>query len=291
MFALFRRCVALSALLCLLPLMTASRAWGQGYDAEKPMGATAQQLPGYLAHAGIEQRLGQLLPLSSTYTDETGKTAALSSWLQDGKPAIVALIYYRCAMLCPQVMHGLATGLRSTTLHAGKDFNVLVFSIDPMDSPHDAQIQKAQFVRDAGIDASGAADVHFFTSTPANINAVAGATGFHYVTVPGPDGKMDQFAHSSVIMFATPEGRLSKYIAGIDYAPRDLRLALLGAGEHRISNPVDLLILYCCSYNPVVGRYSVSVLRVLSIAGMVAIAMVAGMIFLLTRKPRAHAAG
>ena len=91
-------------------------------------------------------------------------------------------------------------------------------------------------------------------------------------------------------MFATPEGRLSKYLSGIDYPPRDLRLALLGASAHRISNPVDLLILYCCSYNPVVGRYSVSVLRVLGIAGMITVLAVIGMIVLLTRKPRSQAA-
>ena len=104
--------------------------------------------------------------------------------------------------------------------------------------------------------------------------------------VPGPDGKMDQFAHSSVIMFATPDGRMSRYLSGIDYSARDLRMALLQAGEKKISNPVDLLILYCCNYSPVVGRYSVSIVRILGIAGMITLVLVAAMIFLLTRKPK-----
>jgi protein SCO1/2 len=108
--------------------------------------------------------------------------------------------------------------------------------------------------------------------------------------VPGPDGKMDQFAHSSVIMFATPDGRMSKYLSGIDYPARDLRMALLDASQKKISNPVDLLILYCCSYSPVVGRYSVSVLRILGIAGMVTVLVVIGMLVLLTRKPTVRAA-
>ena len=103
--------------------------------------------------------------------------------------------------------------------------------------------------------------------------------------VPGPDGKMDQYAHSSVLMFATPDGHLSKYLSGIDYPARDLRMALLDASARKISNPVDLLIIYCCSYNPVVGRYSVSILRILSLAGMVSLFIVIGMIYLLTRKP------
>ncbi len=276
--------VALAAGLCV-----PSAALAQGYAADKPMGSTPQQLPGYLAHAGVEQRLGQPLPLSTTYTDETGHTAPLSTFFQ-GKPVAVALVYYRCAMLCPQVLHGLATGLGQTTLHLGSDYTVLVFSIDPADTPHDAATQKAEFLHDMGAASAQGAAVHFLTGSQPAIDAIAGATGFQYVRVPGPDGKLDQFAHSSVVMFATPDGRLSKYLSGIEYQPRDLRLALLGASAHKISNPVDLLILYCCSYNPVVGRYSVSVLRVLGIAAMIAVAGLVGLLVLLIRKPRTQAA-
>ncbi len=95
--------------------------------------------------------------------------------------------------------------------------------------------------------------VHFLTADQPSIDAITDATGFHYVRVPGPDGKMDQFAHSSVIMFATPDGRMSRYLSGIDYPARDLRMALLQAGDKKISNPVDLLILYCCNYSPGCG--------------------------------------
>lgn len=284
---MMNRLFRLSALLTLGVSLCMARlpAAAQGYSAEKPVGATAQQLPGYLAHAGIEQRLGQPLPLTSIYADETGRSAPLSTWFT-GKPVVMALVYYQCAMLCPQVLHGLSTGLRSTTLTLGKDYDVLVFSIAPTDTPQDAVMQKKEFLKGMGADASAGAAVHFFTAKQPSIDAVAGATGFHYVVVPGPDGKLNQYAHSSVIMFATPEGKLSKYLSGIDYQPRDLRLALLGASAHKISNPVDLLILYCCSYNPVVGRYSVSVLRILGIAGMITLLAVIGMLVLLTRKPR-----
>jgi protein SCO1/2 len=222
--------------------------------------------------------------MNAVFTDETGKTAPLSAWFR-GKPVAMAEVYYKCAMLCPQVLHGLATGLAQTTLQAGKDYQVLVFSIDPTDKPADAAAQKATFVNEAGL--VGHADaVHFLTGAEPAITAMSEATGFHFVMVPGPDGKMDQFAHSSVIMFATPDGRMSKYLSGIDYPARDLRMALLDASGHKISNPVDLLILYCCSYSPVAGRYSVSVLRILSIAGMVSLLAVAGMLVLLTRKPK-----
>jgi protein SCO1/2 len=256
----------------------------QVYSADKPLGATAQQRPAYLAHAGIEQRLGQKLPMSAAFTDETGQTRSLKDWF-DGKPVVMALVYYKCAMLCPQVLHGLAAGLRANTLSVGKDYDVLVFSIDPTDTPADAVSEKHDFLKEAGWTDAANGAVHFLTGNAASIEAISAATGFQFVRVPGPDGKLDQFAHSSVIMFATPDGKMSKYLAGIDYPPRDLRMALLEASEKKISNPVDLLILYCCSYSPAVGRYSVAVVRVLGLAGMVTMLLVAGMIFLLTRKP------
>ena len=277
---------------CLVLLMSRALHAQQSYSAEKPVGTTAQQLPAYLAHAGVEQRLGQPLPLTATFTDEANQTAPLSTWFHD-KPVVLALVYYKCAMLCPQVLHGLADGLRQTTLTPGKDYDVLVFSIDPSDTPADAQHERQSFLGEMGLSASAPASateaVHFLTAQPASIAAISGATGFHYILVPGPDGKMDQFAHSSVIMFATPDGHLSKYLSGVDYPARDLRMALLDASAHKISNPVDLLILYCCSYNPVVGKYSVSVLRILSLAGMFSVVAVIGMLFLLTRKPKGHA--
>ena len=270
-------------------LLPAPAARAQQYSAEKPIGATAQQLPAYLAHAGIEQRLGQPLPLTSTFTDSFGHTAPLQTWFS-GRPVVLALVYYKCAMLCPQVLSGLATGLSQTTLTAGKDYDVVIASIDPHDTPADAVSEKQKFLAQMHAPAAAADSVHFLTGPQPSIDALSAATGFHYVMVPGPDGKMDQFAHSSVIMFATPDGRMSKYLSGIDYPARDLRMAVLDASAKHISNPVDLLIIYCCSYNPVVGRYTVSIVHVLGIAGMITLAGVIGMIYLLSRKPTGRSA-
>lgn len=262
----------------------------QAPGEQSPLGAAAQQTPGYLAHAGVEQRLGQDLPAGTVWTDAQGHTATLHEWFA-GKPVVFAEVYYKCAMLCPQVLHGLAAGLKSTTLTVGKDYDVLVFSIDPTDNPQSAALQKQQFLKEAGwaLNPGAASAVHFLTGAQPAIDAVTAASGFHYVRVPGPDGRMDQFAHSSVVMFATPEGKMSRYLSGIDYQGRDLRLALLDASQRKISNPVDLLILYCCSYVPSVGRYTVSVTRILALAGMVSVAIVIGMVFLLARKPRVAA--
>jgi protein SCO1/2 len=257
-------------------------AHAQLMDSGKPLGAAAQgDLPGYLKDAGIEQRLNQSLPLDAVFADETGKTVALGS-LFHGRPVALALVYFKCAMLCPQVLHGLQQGLKASGFVAGKDFDVIVASIDPMDTPADASIAKRDFL--AGLGQSGAAaeaGVHFLTGQPPDIAALSAATGFHYVRVPGADGKMDQFAHSSVIMFATPDARLSEYLSGIDYPARDVRLALVNASHRKIATMKDLVLLYCCNYVPSAGRYTVAVLRLLSFAAMLTlVGVVLGFYFL-----------
>ena len=139
-------------------------------------------------------------------------------------------------MLCPQVLHGLANSLAQTGYAPSRDYDVIVASIDPSDTPADAAAARQKFVAQLGGDVP-ADSVHFLTGAQPEITALADSIGFHYVRVPGPDGKMTQFAHSSVIMVATPEGKLSKYLTGVEYQPRDLRLALLEASDHRIGSP------------------------------------------------------
>ena len=264
-------------------------AHGQDYSGNQPsMGQAAQQLPSYLKHSGIEQHLNRPLPLKAVFTDEQRNTAPLGNWVGK-RPIILVLMYYKCRMLCPEVLHSLAAGLKDSRLIPGKDYEVITVSIDPDDTPSDAVPEKARFVSEVGISGIEKA-THFLTGNQASIRAMSDATGFQFVRVPGPDGRLDQFAHPTVIMFATPDGRLSKYIAGVDYQSRDLRLAVLSASQHKISNPADLILLYCCSYNPAAGKYSVAVLRVLSIAGLATLLVVAGMIWLLTRNPQGHEA-
>jgi protein SCO1 len=260
-------------------------AQAQQYSADQPsMGKVAQQVPTYLKQAGIEQHLNHPLPLKAVFTDEQGNTAALGHWMGNA-PVILVLMYYKCRSLCPEVLNGLAAALKDSRLAPGKDYDVITVSIDPGDTPADGIPEKARFVRDVGLPGIEKA-THFLTGSEASIQAISDATGFHFVRVPGPDGQMDQFAHPTVIMFATPDGRLSKYIAGDEYQSRDVRLAVLAASQRKISSPADLVLLYCCSYNPASGTYSVSVLHVLSLAGLITMIVVAGMVWLLTRKPK-----
>ncbi len=269
--------------------LLATGAYGQQIGADKPMGTMAQKTPDYLKGAGLVERLNQPLPLSIAFVDDAGKAVTFGQYFHH-KPIALALVYFKCGMLCPQVLHGMAAGLKGTGLTAGKDYDVIVASIDPMDTPADAAAAKKTFL--AGIGQPNAGDsVHFLTGQEPSITALSEATGFHYVRVPGPDGKMDQFAHSSVIMFATPEGKMSEYLAGIDYPTRDVRLALVNASHLKIATAKDLFLLYCCNYVPSSGKYTVAVLRILGLAAMLTLLGIGlGFYFLNKNKPASGAA-
>jgi protein SCO1/2 len=191
-------------------------------------------------------------------------------------------------MLCPQVLSGLARTLRQVAFSPGKDYDIVIASIDPADTPADGAAEKVRFLDSLG-NPGAASSVHFLTGQQASITDLAAATGFNYVRIPGPDGKMDQFAHSSVIMIDTPEGRMSKYLFGIDYQPRDVRLAVIEASNHHIGSFSDLILLYCCNYSPSAGKYTVSVLRVMGLAAMGSLFMLVALLYLLSRKPKTTA--
>jgi protein SCO1/2 len=260
----------------------------QTYSADKPLGATAQKTPNYLKNAGIDQRLGSALPLGDHFVDEARQDVTLGKYF-GSRPVVMALVYYHCGMLCPQVLHGMADALRGVGFKTGDQYDVIVASIDPTDTTADSVDAKQHFLATLG-DAGAAGSVHFLTGPQQSITDLAEATGFHYVRVPGPDGKMDQFAHSSVIMIATPDGRMSKYLSGISYPSRDVRLALIEASDRKIGSLSDIVLLYCCNYVPSQGRYTVAVLRVMGLAGMASLVALAGLLFLLSRKPAGRTA-
>src|SRR5271156_293909 len=271
-----------------LALTFLAPAWAQQYSADKPMGAMAQSTPAFLKKANINQNLSQQLPLNDRFVDSSGTEVPLATYFQQ-RPVVMALVYYKCRMLCPQVLSGMAKTLRQVAFTPGKDYDVVIASIDPADTPSDGAAEKVRFLESLGKPDAGSS-VHFLTGPEASIADLAHATGFNYVRVPGADGKMDQFAHSSVIMIATPDGRMSKYLSGIEYQPRDVRLALIQASDKKIGSLSDMVLLYCCNYSPSQGRYTVAVLRVMSIAAMGSVIALVGILYLLGKKPKIAAA-
>jgi len=219
-------------------------------------------LPGALQGIGIDQKLDQQLPLNLVFHDEAGRDVPLSSFFQSKKPVILALVYYRCPMLCTQILNGLESSLKAVSFNPGQDFEVLSVSFDPKDTPQIAASKKQMYLRRYGRP-NTANGWHFLTGDEANIQALTDAIGYHYKYDP----KTDQFAHASGIMIATPDGRLSRYFYGVEYAPRDIRLGLIEASQNRIGNPVDQILLFCYHYDPATGKYGAMVMNMVRFAG------------------------
>ena len=189
-------------------------------------------LPGALQGVGIDQKLNQQVPLDLIFRDEAGRAVPLSSFFQAGKPVLLAPVYYRCPMLCTQILNGVASSLKAVSLNPGRDFEVLGVSFDPKDTPEIAAAKKQTYLRRYGRP-NTANGWHFLTGDAANIKALTDAMGFHYKYDPATD----QFAHASGIMILTPEGRLSRYFYGVEYAPRDVRLGLVEASHEQDRQP------------------------------------------------------
>jgi len=226
----------------------------------------ADEKPAALKDIGIDQRLNEPVHLG----DYFGK-----------HPVIVALVYYNCPMLCTQVLNGMVSALRVLPLSAERDFEVVVVSFDPREKPADAAAKRnaylARYQRP-----EGDGGWHFLTGDEAAINALARAVGFRFRY----DRALDQFAHASALYVLTPEGRLSHYFYGIEYAPRDLRLSLLEASEGRIGSPVDRVLLYCFHYDPKSGKYGAAVVNIVRLAGLATLLALSASLFFLSRRER-----
>jgi protein SCO1/2 len=220
-------------------------------------------LPGALQGVGIDQKLDSQVPLNLTFFDEAGRTVPLSSFFHD-RPVLLALVYYRCPMLCTEILNGVVSTLRAVTLTPGKDFEVVSVSFDPKDTPEIAAAKKATYVRRYG-HSGNANGFHFLTGDPANIKALTDAVGFHYKY----DAKTDQFAHASGIMILTPDGKLSKYFYGVEYAPRDVRLGLVEASQGKIGTVVDEALLFCYHYDAASGKYGAVAMNMIRAGGAI----------------------
>jgi protein SCO1/2 len=238
----------------------------------------ADTRPPFLRDVGIDQRLGQRLPLDAIFLDEQGRPVRLGQYF-GARPVILVLAYYNCPMLCTQVFGGLVSSLRVLSFDAGKDFDVVAVSFDPRDRLADAAAKKVAYVAEYGRPGA-ASGWHFLTGSTSSIERLTGAVGFHYKY----DESLGQFAHASAIYVATPGGKLSHYFYGIEYAPRDLRLALIEASDNRIGSPVDRILLYCYHYDPKVGKYGAVVMNMLRFGGAVAVLILSTFLAVMWRR-------
>jgi protein SCO1/2 len=247
---------------------------------EKQMGPLNEK-PSVTSKITITQRLNQPLPLGATFTDETGKQVSLAGYFGQ-KPAILALVYYQCPMLCSEELNGLTGALLMVDEKPGRDFNIIVVSIDPSEGPDLAAAKKRIYLKRYGHPES-APGWHFLTGTQPNIDALTQAVGFGYTKIPGPDGKLTQYAHASAIQIITPQGKIAQYYMGVEYSPKDLRIGLAEASNNRIGSPVDNILTYCYHYDPGTNKHSLIVARIVQLGGLVTVLTLGGFMYLMFR--------
>jgi protein SCO1/2 len=261
--------------------MTGSPA-AAGYRPEA--GQTSSTVPRALREIGFDQNLDQKIPLDTVFRDESGRTVAIGEYFGK-RPVVLLFAYYNCPMLCTQVINGLASALNILSLDPGEDFEIVTVSFDPRDTPASASEKKAHFVERYKKPGAAAA-WHFLTGDQLSIERLTKAAGFRYVW----DEETSQFAHPSGVIVLTPDGRLARYLFGIEYGPRDLRFGIVEASEGRVGNPADALLLYCFHYDPMTGKYGLVIMRVLRLAAIATVFGLVGFIVLMLRKERLNPA-
>lgn len=251
-----------------------------------------RDMPGPLKEVGIEQHLGEQLPLDAVFVDERGREVSLGD-VFGARPVVMVFVYYECPMLCPMVLNGVAKSLGVLSFDAGQEFDVVVVSIDPAETPEMAAAAKRTTVKRYGRPET-AGGWHFLTAPQGeggaeSIRRVTEAAGFRYAFVEEsgvtPEGgRRYQFAHASSMIVVTPDGKLAKYLMGIDFPPKDVRLALVEASAGRIGTVVDQILLYCFRYDPKLGKYTAVVTRILRLAGVAFCLGLALFLFIMWRR-------
>jgi protein SCO1/2 len=247
-------------------------------------GIVSSNVPEKFREVTFSQRLGERLPLDARLKDEQGQVVTLGDYF-GRKPVVLAFVYYQCPMLCPLVMNGISSALKVVPFTAGSEFDVVLVSFDPKDTPEAANAKKVAHLQHwAATDT--AAGWHFLTGEDAEVRRIASAAGFTYQW----DEATQQFAHVSGLLVATPDGRLSRYFYGVEYSPKDLRLALVDSSQGKLGSVVDELLLYCFHYDPSSGRYGAVFMNIMRLGGVLTVGLIVGFIVLMRWRESRHVA-
>jgi protein SCO1/2 len=242
----------------------------------------AESIPYELKDVSITEHLGDPIDLNLAFTDEAGATVPLKTYFDGRRPVVMTLAYYGCPNLCGLLLNGITATYKDMSWMPGQEFEYVNVSIDPTEKPELAAAKKENLLKDYGRP-EAAKGWHFLVGDDKNIHALAQQMGFSYYY----DKDQKQYAHGSAAFVLTPDGKLSRYLFGVTFAPRDMRLGLLEASRGKIGNIVDHILLYCYRYDPKSRKYSLIAIRLLQIAAGVTIVALAGGILLMRR--RSHA--
>lgn len=258
--------------------MTVTSATAQKLPNVPTPGEAASTQASLLQEIKFDQKLDAQVPLDLLFRDETGRAVPLSDYFGK-RPVILALVYYECPMLCSQVLSGLTSALDVLQFNVGKEFDVVAVSFNPKEGPGLAQGKRQSTIeryKRPGTEQGW----HFLTGPPESIAQLTDAVGFKYAW----DETTKQYAHAAGVVVLTPQGKVSKYFFGIEYAPRDLKFGLIQAADNKIGSPVEKLLLYCYHYDPATGTYGVVAMTAVRIAGGLTILGMAAFWFVMWRR-------
>jgi protein SCO1 len=272
-----RLVVTIVALGCSLPVSAQMNGVPTaGYKLEP--GTSSTGVPKALRGIGFDQHINDRIPLDVPFHDEGGRTVTIGDYFGT-RPVVLLFAYYDCPMLCTQVINGLSSALGVLSLDPGKDFDIVTVSFNPKDTPATAREKKAIYIE--RYKKPGANEAwHFLSGDQPSIDRLTKAAGFRYAW----DADTKQFAHPTGVMVLTPDGRLARYLFGIEYGPRDLRYAIVEASAGRVGNVVDTLLLYCYHYDPETGRYGLAIMRTVRLAAAGTVLALAGFIVVMVRR-------
>ena len=247
-----------------------------------PYAATAQptgELPKELEGAGVDEKLGEILPADIILLDEEGNQVELGSYFDGTRPVLLNLVYHDCPMLCGLVVQGLTKALAQMAWVPGEEFDVLTVSFNAAEGPEMAAAAKAHAIHMLG-NPQAAAGWHFLTGTQNSIDRLTDAVGFRYRWIED----QQEFAHPSVLMFVSGERMLARYIYGIEYDPKDVRTALVEASNGTVGSTIDRLILYCFQYDSDKNSYVPHALNLMKMGGLLTVVTLGGMLFIFWRR-------
>lgn len=228
---------------------------------------------------GIEEQLGAQIPLNQTFRDEEGRSVALQAFFDGRRPVLLALVYHDCPMLCNMVLDGLVKTLRQMSWTPGNQFEVLVVSFNHRETPELARQKKEHYL--SMLDkAEAAAGLHFLTGDSTTIRALTNAVGFYFRWVP----EKRQFAHPAALIFLSGEGKISRYLYGLEHDPGDVRKALVEASEGKVGTVIDQVLLYCFQYDPSENSYVANALNIMRLGGAVTVVLLGITLFLFWRR-------
>jgi len=238
--------------------------------APEALAERAEPLPEELEGVGVSEQLGQAIPLDLAFTDENGQAVKLGNYFLAGRPVLLDLGYYRCPMLCNLVLNGFIEGLREVDgWLPGRDFEVVVVSIDPLETPKLAKLKKQNYIREYGRPES-ANGWHFLTGSAESIQRLTEAVGFRYTWIED----RNEYAHAAVLTALTPTGKVARYLYGVTFDPRTIRLSLAEAAEGRSLSAMDQLLLYCFHYDPGSRSYSFAAINLMRAGGVLVLIVV-----------------